>query len=47
VTFPDITGRWHERDEAAEQRQRVEVDGDGAITERLLQRDAHQSIGTG
>jgi hypothetical protein len=33
-------GRGDERDEAAEQRERVEVDSDRAVTERLLQRDA-------
>ena len=40
-------GRRHERNEAAEQRQRVEVDSDGAVTERLLQSDAHEPIGAG
>jgi hypothetical protein len=33
----------HERDQAAKQSQRVEVDGDGAVTEPLLESDAHET----
>ena len=40
-------GRWHERDEAAEQRQRVEDDGDVTVTEGLLESDADEAIGPG
>ena len=40
-------GRRDEPNEAAEQRERVEVDGDSAVTERLLQSDAHQAIRAG
>jgi hypothetical protein len=40
-------GRRDERDESAQERERVEVevDGDGAVTERLLEGDAHQAVG--
>lgn len=39
-----VGSRNHGR-QAAEQRERVEVDGDGAITERTAQLDADQVIG--
>jgi hypothetical protein len=32
--------------EAREQRERVEVDGDGAVGERLLEGDAYEAVGT-
>jgi hypothetical protein len=35
-----------ESDEAAEQRERVQVDRHGAVAERLLQRDPHEPIGS-
>lgn len=38
-------GSGDKSDQTAEQRQRVQVDRDGAIAERLIERDAHQAIG--
>jgi hypothetical protein len=40
-------GSGDKSDQAAEQRERVEVDRDGAVAERLLERDAQQAIGAG
>jgi hypothetical protein len=37
--------RRDRRGEAAEQGERVEVDGDGAVAERLLQGDSDEAIG--
>jgi hypothetical protein len=43
-----VKPRWrYGRGEAAQQRERVEVDGDGAVAERLLQDDAHEPLGAG
>src|SRR5436189_5948079 len=39
--------RWHCGRQATEQRERVEVDGDGAVAERPLERDAHEPVGAG
>jgi hypothetical protein len=39
--------RRDEGDQPTEQRERVQVDRHGAVAERLLQRDAHESIGPG
>ena len=37
----------HQSDEAAEERERVEVNRDGAVAEWLLQRDAHEPVVSG